>query len=87
MAHVITSPWLLKQTPYSSIYTSDFDQKYPLNQSSIPYLPPAPGKSHQALECNKQYYYASTYRADYSRQLTLPRTFNNQKHTRNWASV
>ena len=86
MAHLITSPWLAKQMPYSSVYRSDFDQKFPSSQTSISYLPPFPGKLDQKLDFDNPYY-ASTYRADFSKELTLPKTFNNQKYTRNWAYI
>ena len=86
MAHLITSPWLAKQMPYSSVYRSDFDQKYLSSQIYAPYLPPNPGKMDQNLNFNLPYY-ASTYRADFSKELSLPKAFNNQKFTRNWSCI
>ena len=86
MAHLITSPWLAKQMPYSSVYRSDFDQKYPSSQIYTSYLSPIPGKMDQNLDF-KHPYYASTYRADFSMELTLPKAFNNQKYTRNWSCI
>ena len=87
MAHSFISTWLEKQTPYATIYASDFDQKYPMNpRNDGPYLPPATQNPYESIEY-KNYYYASTYRADFSGQPTLPKTYNNQKFTKNMASL
>ena len=86
MSQDFTTNWLQKQAPYSSLYTNDFDQKYPRIPNDLSY------KFEESLQPandwkNKNYYYASTYRADFSELPTLRKTFNNMKNTKNWASM
>ena len=61
MSQDFTATWLKSKKPYSSLYTSDFDQKYPNPNNSSTYLPSGLQSQNDIWE-NKNYYYASTYR-------------------------
>ena len=86
MSQEFTKNWLQNQAPYSSLYTNDFYQKYPRVFNGQPSASFGTEQDSNHWK-NKNYYYASTYRADFSEQPSLPRTFNNMKSTKNWACM